>query len=57
LKALFDKVKDNFFTPSDSFTELSMGMSDDFLMAIEEGSTLVRVGSSIFGSRNYEPIK
>ena len=57
LKALFDKVKDDFFKSSGYFTELSMGMSDDFLIAIEEGSTLVRVGSSIFGSRNYEPVK
>jgi PLP dependent protein len=53
LKTLFDKTKNDFFSSSNSFTELSMGMSDDFLIAIEEGSTLVRVGSSIFGSRNY----
>lgn len=53
LKTLFEKVKSDFFSSNDSFTELSMGMSDDFLIAIEEGSTLVRVGSSIFGSRNY----
>lgn len=33
--------------------ELSMGMSGDFEVAIEEGSTMVRVGSAIFGSRNY----
>jgi uncharacterized pyridoxal phosphate-containing UPF0001 family protein len=30
-----------------------MGMSDDYLIAIEEGSTMVRIGSSIFGARNY----
>jgi len=35
------------------FTQLSMGMSGDYLLAIEEGSTMVRVGSSIFGERNY----
>lgn len=34
-------------------TELSMGMSNDFIVAIEEGATMVRVGSAIFGSRNY----
>ena len=34
-------------------TELSMGMSGDFEVAIEEGATIVRVGSSIFGPRNY----
>jgi hypothetical protein len=33
-----------------------MGMSSDYLIAIEEGSTLVRIGSSIFGKRNYEVI-
>ena len=33
--------------------ELSMGMSNDFKIAVEEGSTLVRVGTSIFGERNY----
>ena len=31
----------------------SMGMSDDYLIAIEEGSTMIRVGSKIFGERNY----
>ncbi len=39
-----------------SFSELSMGMSHDFRVAIEEGATLVRVGSSIFGARNYSQI-
>jgi uncharacterized pyridoxal phosphate-containing UPF0001 family protein len=34
-------------------TELSMGMSHDFEVAIEEGATLVRVGTAVFGSRNY----
>ena len=51
LKALFDKVKLSFFDTSNYFTELSMGMSDDFKLAIAQGSTLVRVGSSIFGQR------
>lgn len=36
-----------------TLTELSMGMSNDFIVAIEEGATMVRVGSAIFGSRNY----
>jgi len=41
--------------PAERFapTELSMGMSGDFEVAIEEGATIVRVGSSIFGPRNY----
>ncbi len=51
LKTLFDKVKLSFFDTSNYFTELSMGMSDDFRLAIAQGSTLVRVGSSIFGQR------
>ena len=53
LKTLFDQVKQQYFSNEPSFCELSMGMSDDFQIAIEEGSTLVRVGSSIFGHRNY----
>lgn len=53
LKMLFDKVKSMYFVDNELFSELSMGMSDDYQIAIEEGSTLVRVGSSIFGSRNY----
>lgn len=52
LKASFDEMKDKYFPEDDSFSEISMGMSDDFSIAVEEGSTLVRVGSAIFGSRN-----
>jgi len=52
LKTLFNQVKNTFFVNEISFSELSMGMSDDYQIAIEEGSTMVRVGSSIFGSRN-----
>ncbi|MEI6556464.1 MAG: YggS family pyridoxal phosphate-dependent enzyme, partial [Paludibacter sp.] len=52
LKTLFDKAKSIYFDSEPSFCELSMGMSDDFQLAIEEGSTLVRIGSSIFGHRN-----
>lgn len=53
LKALFDRVKTDYFADSTAFCELSMGMSDDYQIAIEEGSTLVRVGSLIFGHRQY----
>ena len=53
LKTIFDKLKEKYFADSDSFKEISMGMSDDYKIAIEEGSTLVRVGSAIFGARNY----
>ena len=40
-------------SPMASSPEISMGMSDDYLMAIEEGSTMIRIGSTIFGERQY----
>ena len=52
LKIFFDTVK-NHSTPNFQLSILSMGMSSDYQMAIEEGSTMVRVGSSIFGQRTY----
>ena len=55
LKNIFDTLKENYFK-DDSFKEISMGMSDDYLIAIEEGATMVRVGSKIFGARNYTNI-
>jgi pyridoxal phosphate enzyme (YggS family) len=51
LKELFSKLKSTFFRNDNSFKEISMGMSGDYQLAIEQGSTLVRVGSSIFGGR------
>ena len=51
LKVLFDGIKLSFFRKEDSFKELSMGMSSDYKIAVEEGSTMVRIGSSIFGKR------
>lgn len=53
LKRIFDKVKQEFFQGDSAFDQLSMGMSADYQVAIEEGSTMVRVGSAIFGLRNY----
>ncbi len=53
LKDIFDTLKQEFFAASDAFRERSMGMSGDYPVAIEEGSTLVRVGSAIFGARQY----
>lgn len=53
LKQLFDKLKTRCFSSTDFFNVLSMGMSGDYLIAIEEGSTLIRVGSAIFGYRDY----
>jgi len=52
LKQVFDELASGPFNNLPSFKELSMGMSSDWKIAVEEGSTLIRVGSSIFGSRN-----
>ena len=52
LKTLFEKIK-AVQIASVSMEELSMGMSSDYAIAIEEGSTLIRVGTAIFGERNY----
>lgn len=53
VRGLFDVVKSRFFSEEPSFREISMGMSGDYLIAQEHGSTLVRVGSMIFGERDY----
>ncbi len=47
----FKEIKDTYFKDYEFFKEISMGMSDDYQIAIEEGSTIVRIGSSIFGPR------
>ncbi len=52
LNAIFSQLKKDFFSLDENFRERSMGMSGDYALAIEEGSTMVRVGSSIFGGRN-----
>jgi pyridoxal phosphate enzyme (YggS family) len=51
LKNIFDQLKSAYFPEQEHFKIISMGMSDDFPIAIEEGSTMIRVGSSIFGER------
>jgi pyridoxal phosphate enzyme (YggS family) len=51
LKTEFDFLKENFFSDSECFKEISMGMSGDYRIAIEEGSTIVRIGTGIFGVR------
>ena len=53
LKAYFDLLKRGYFAEKPEFKEISMGMSGDYLIAIEEGTTLIRIGSNIFGERNY----
>ena len=56
-KKAFQSLKDFFsminetLSPEKQAKELSMGMSDDFLLAIKEGSTMIRIGTNIFGSR------
>ena len=51
LKAIFDDLKLRVFSDQDAFLEVSMGMSSDYLIALEEGATIVRVGSVLFGPR------
>lgn len=53
IKNVFDTLKQRYFADNPYFKEISMGMSDDFHIAMEEGSTLVRIGTTIFGSRGY----
>ena len=53
LHHFFQEIKNTYFADREEFKEISMGMSHDYLFAIEAGSTLVRVGSHIFGERNY----
>ena len=51
--SLFDEVKARYFADCDYFCERSWGMSHDYLLAVEEGSTMVRIGTTIFGPRVY----
>jgi len=52
LRNCFSTLKEKYFQEHDPFKEISMGMSGDYLTAVEEGSTIVRIGSLIFGERN-----
>ena len=54
LKVLFEGMKLSFFRKNDDFKEISMGMSSDYKLAIAEGSTMVRIGSSLFGKRTIK---
>jgi len=53
LREFFDSVKQHYFPETAHFQELSMGMSSDYEQAIEAGSTIIRLGSTIFGKRDY----
>ena len=49
----FNILKSDYFNNNANFKEISMGMSGDYKIAIEEGSTIIRIGTKIFGERNY----
>ena len=52
LKSIFHHLKEKHFATQECFTECSMGMSGDYQVAIEEGSTMIRIGTAIFGLRS-----
>jgi pyridoxal phosphate enzyme (YggS family) len=54
LKTFFNGLKDTFFRKDPAFKEISMGMSGDYQLAIEKGSTMIRLGSTIFGGRQVK---
>jgi pyridoxal phosphate enzyme (YggS family) len=51
LRNCYNNLKDKYFSGNDYFREISMGMSGDFRIAVEEGSTIIRIGTLIFGDR------
>jgi hypothetical protein len=51
LLSYYNELKSRYFTNNPDFSEVSMGMTDDYKIAIEEGSTIIRIGSGIFGER------
>ena len=53
LRSIFERLKNKYFANDDDFKEISMGMSGDYRLAVEEGSTIVRIGSAVFGERHY----
>jgi uncharacterized pyridoxal phosphate-containing UPF0001 family protein len=53
LRNVFSRIKNDYFAASDHFRQISMGMSGDYEIAIAEGSTMIRVGTLIFGARTY----
>jgi pyridoxal phosphate enzyme (YggS family) len=53
LACIFQELKNNYFYGNPEFKEISMGMSNDYKIALEEGATMIRIGSIIFGKRNY----
>ena len=56
VKKCFDYLKNSYFKEKNDFKEISMGMSQDYEIAIEEGSTIIRLGSTLFGPRDYTKV-
>ncbi len=54
LRSCFEALRKDFFARDRNFTEISMGMSGDYQIAVEEGSTIIRIGSLIFGERTKQ---
>lgn len=54
LKSFFERVREQYFDDEPSFSILSMGMSGDYEIALKEGSSMIRIGTAIFGERNYK---
>ncbi|NJB85617.1 hypothetical protein GGR26_001362 [Lewinella marina] len=54
LHEIYSSVKEEFFLDEPTFSEISMGMSGDYEVALQQGSTLVRIGSRLLGERNYD---
>ena len=53
LQAFLEELKSKWFAGEAAFKELSMGMTEDYPIAIRHGSTFIRIGTKIFGERNY----
>ena len=53
LKEAFDQIREKYISTHPNFNELSMGRRGDYKIAVEMGSTMVRIGTTIFGARNY----
>ena len=53
MRTFFERVKKDFFADDPGFRILSEGMTDDYPIAVSEGANMVRIGSAIFGFRNY----
>ena len=56
LHSVFQQLKEKWFAFDSGFNTLSMGMSDDYHIAVQQGSNMIRVGSKIFGHRNYNSL-